>query len=343
VQVNDENDGVPAPRPLAGLTWRPITADDIDAWLLLEQELEKADELSEHYSAEDLHDELFDGSWKDPVRDSLLGVDAEGVPRAFGCVDVRPGDTRSVRAFCWGGVHPDYRRRGVGAAVLAWQVARGTQKIAEQGKSAPGVLLSYCGDEAVDRKALLTDAGFTPARWYLDMTRPLRGDGAAPLPEVVLDAGLRLVPYDRDDRALDEKVRLAHNEAFAGNWGSEPRSREDWERATTGGRNFRPDWSFVVLDGDEVAGYTLTSAYEQDWAAQGYTSGWTDLLGVRPAWRRRGIAPALLAAAMRAIADSGIDRAELNVDSENGDGALGLYQRLGYEVVHREIAWAKHV
>ncbi len=34
---------------------------------------------------------------------------------------------------------------------------------------------------------------------------------------------------------------------------------------------------------------------------------------------------------MRAIADSGIDR------------ALGLYQRLGYEVVHREIAWAKHV
>jgi hypothetical protein len=48
---------VPAPQPLAGLTWRPITADDIDAWFLLEQELEKADELPEHYSAEDLHDE----------------------------------------------------------------------------------------------------------------------------------------------------------------------------------------------------------------------------------------------------------------------------------------------
>ncbi len=72
------------------------------------------------------------------------------------------------------------------------------------------------------------------------MTRPLHGDGAVPVPQVVLDSGLRLVTYDRDDRELDEKVRLAHNEAFAGNWGSEPRSREDWEKATTDGRNFRP-------------------------------------------------------------------------------------------------------
>jgi ribosomal protein S18 acetylase RimI-like enzyme len=191
---------------------------------------------------------------------------------------------------------------------------------------------------------MLRRNGFSSVRWYIEMTRRLVGDGSQPIPEVELAAGLRVVPFDRE---LDEQVRLAHNEAFADHWGSEPRSAEDWQRATTGGRNFRPDWSFLVLadsdGGQEVAGYTLASAYEQDWEAQGYTAGWTDLLGVRPAWRGRRLAPALLAASMQAMLDSGMERAELGVDSENASGALGLYGGLGYAATRREVAWAKAV
>jgi ribosomal protein S18 acetylase RimI-like enzyme len=285
-----------------GLTWRPISEADLPAWHELVAAIEAADDPAERNTLDDLRDYLLDGSWKDPAADSLIGLDDDGVPRAFGHVEVRPGDVRSVRAFCWGGVHPQ------------WVTTEER--------------LTGC-------TTLLEGAGFRPVRWYIDMSRPLDG---VPVPEVPLDDGLRLVAFDP---SLDERVRLAHNESFAEHWGSEPRTVEDWQRWTTGHRNFRADWSFVVLDGDEVAGYTLASAYEQDWAAQGYTSGWTDLLGVRPAWRGRRLAPALLTASMRAFAGSGMDRADIGVDSENASGALQLYTRLGYVEQRRGVMYAK--
>ena len=55
-------------------------------------------------------------------------------------------------------------------------------------------------------------------RYFNEMHRPL----AAPLPEVVLDPGLELVTMEP---GLSEAVRLAHNQAFADHWGSEPRTR----------------------------------------------------------------------------------------------------------------------
>lgn len=173
-------------------------------------------------------------------------------------------------------------------------------------------------------------------RVFLELTRPLE----EPVPPVAVQDGLRLVPYDPP---LGERVRLAHNEAFAEHWNSEPRSREDWERRSVGGRYFRPKWSFVVLDGAEVAGYSLTSAYEPDWEPQGYTSGWTDVLGVRHAWRRRGVATALLAATMHRLREDGIDRADLGVDLDNASRALDLYTALGYRESRRQYAYGKDV
>ncbi|GMA31460.1 GNAT family N-acetyltransferase [Litorihabitans aurantiacus] len=80
-----------------------------------------------------------------------------------------------------------------------------------------------------------------------------------------------------------------------------------------------------------IAGYLISGRYEQDWDALGYTVGYTDLLGVRKEWRGRRVATALLGAAMRAYAASGIQYAGLGVDTDNPTGAFGLYERLGYE------------
>jgi mycothiol synthase len=321
-----------------GLSWRPIDETDIPAWYELVHAIEHADDLLERYTADDLRDELLDGPWKDPAADSLIVVDERGIPRAFGHVEVRPGDTRTVRAFCWGGVHPQWRRRGIGRKLLAWQEARGRDKIRAADKGVPARILLFAEEGLEDRKRLAARTGFSPVRGYVDMSRPL--DDAHPVPEPALADGLRLVPYQP---GLSEPVRLAHNECFAEHWGSEPRSPEDWARTAVGGRTFRPDWSFVVLDGDEVAGYTLAAAYEQDWEAQGYTAGWTESLGVLPKWRRRGLAPVLLAASMRAFAESGMQCADIGVDSENASGAMDLYARLGYVPGRRTVAFAKDV
>ncbi|WP_203691986.1 GNAT family N-acetyltransferase, partial [Streptomyces sp. SID12488] len=125
------------------------------------------------------------------------------------------------------------------------------------------------------------------------MRRPL--DVA--LPDVPDVDGLRVVPWAPE---LDDAVRVAHNEVFADHWGSEPRTPEQWARSKA---MFAPTWSFVALDdAGEVVGYAVSGRYEEDWPAAGYPSGYTELLGVRRAWRGRRVAVALLTAVMRAYA-----------------------------------------
>jgi ribosomal protein S18 acetylase RimI-like enzyme len=107
----------------------------------------------------------------------------------------------------------------------------------------------------------------------------------------------------------------------------------------------RPDLSGVVLDRDTgtVAGYQLASHDPGVAATRGFTEGYTDLLGVRRDYRGRGIARALLADAMRRFAAAGLDKASLDVDSENPTGALSLYIRMGYSAVNQSMAWDKEL
>lgn len=308
-----------------GLSWRALARDDVPALARLVAAIESADEAPYRTAAEELA-EHFDDTGLDPAVDTLGGWDADGVLRAWAAVDQPVGDTRVVRAFLSGGVDPSWRGQGIGRQVLAWSQARGRQRIVATGKELPARLGVYVDDTAASTIALLVAAGLTPIRYYSEMRRSLEGD----LPVTAPADGVRVVPWSSD---LEEPARLAHNEAFADHWGSEPRTPEQWFE---GRAMFAPDWSFVAVDDatGEVAGYLRSGRFEQDWPIAGYTSGYTELLGVRRAWRGHGVASALLLAAMRAYRADGMQYAELGVDTENPSGAHGLYARLGYEVFH---------
>ena len=62
---------------------------------------------------------------------------------------------------------------------------------------------------------------------------------------------------------------------------------------------------------------------------------------MRPAWRRRGIARALLAASMRSYAEAGLDAAGLGVDTENPTGAYGLYAEMGFVATNTTVMYAR--
>lgn len=339
------------PAPNLGLTWKPITLDDIDDWLVLVQAIEAADRPSERYDRDDLVEELTEGSHRDPARHTLLGRDTGGVARAFGHLNPLPGALLH-RVHLWGGVHPQCRGRGIGRELLRWQTERANELVAEKQQSAgpaaqplPWRIAVSHQERLTDRNALCEAAGYTAIRWFHDMVRPLTGPGATPVPELVVPGGLEVAPWTGE---LDEAVRRAHNESFAGHWGSQPRSEEAWHNWTVGHRTFRRHWSHLVLDRTvqdadglpEVAGYVVSHTYPQDWEAQGYSLGWIALLGVRPGWRSRGLAPALLAAAMRSYAAEGIEAAGLDVDTGNTSGALDLYTGMGFRVEHTSVAWA---
>lgn len=314
------------------LLWRPATAGDVPAWQRLVHRIERHDATAQRLRRQELHDLLLVGSWKRPQQESVLGLDRDGEPRAFGHVARRAGPERRRRVFCWGGVDPALRRRGIGAAVLAWQ-ERVARVVAAGAPGEDGDVLRVHGeaeDEALRR--LVLAAGFRSARTYLVMARELM---TAPLDGAV-GGPVQPIPYRPHDA---ETVRRLHNEAFAAHWGSEPRSREEWERRTTGSSRFRPEWSRLMLAGEHVVGYAVCSRAPA--SDGGPCTGVIDALGVLPHWRGTGVARALLADVLRTMHRDGVRRAVLDVDAENTTGARRLYDGLGFVEQRRRVAYVK--
>jgi mycothiol synthase len=307
------------------LRWRSIRVEDAAAWRELLAAVEAVDRTGEHFDVDDLLEELTDPDL-DAERDTVAAFDGDRMV-AYGLVRGGGGEGSGVdRQYAEGCVHPDHRRAGLGAEVLRRNLERARQRH-ERYPELPGELLVRVHDANLGTAALLTGAGLEPVRWFYDMQQDLTAAAPAALPDGLRLAG-GLDPALEPDR--DEKLRLAHNEAFTDHWGSSPRSAVSWKQWFTGSRCYRPDLSFALLDGDEVAGYLLSYVYEADCAAKGVREVWIGQLGTRRPWRGRGVGTALLTHAMCAYVEAGFERAALGVDTANPTGALGLYQRVGF-------------
>lgn len=310
-----------------GLTWRGVGAEDAAQLHTLVEALEDADRMPYRSTPTETRERL-DELGAASALNVLGGYDHAGIMRAFGLVRYAPDDEQSVRVFLDGGVHPDYRRQGIGTALLDWELARARQLLAGVDRPVPARIVANVEETTPDAVPMLAARGFEARRWYFDLRRDLQ----LPLPEISLARNLETVPWTAD---LDEQVRLAHNESFSAHWASEPMSAERWEAERA---FFAPEWSFLVLDRTSdrarVVGYLLSGRYEQDWPCQGWSEGYIDMLGVRPDWRNRQIATALVVRAMRAYAAAGIDYASVGLDTAQPDPNYGLFTALDFEAIH---------
>ncbi|MGH3680733.1 MAG: GNAT family N-acetyltransferase, partial [Natronosporangium sp.] len=97
---------------------------------------------------------------------------------------------------------------------------------------------------------------------------------------------------------------------------------------------FVPELSPLALAGDELAGYLLSY---QDVDPDRFYIG---QVGVRPGWRRQGLAGALLVRMLSAAGQAGRPWVWLRVDTESSTGAVGVYQRAGFTVESRSVTYA---
>ncbi len=299
--------------------WRPAVIDDVDSvWRLL-QAVDSADHPNYLATREEVEEE-FGYSFVDLTVDSILGLTADGVPVAVGYVVMPPLQETLVRSFLNGGVHPDFRGRGIGRELLAWQLARAEQQLAASEKALPAWILTYADARAPQSERLFRHAGF-------------ERDLADPIGLVDAAEPVRIVPFT--DK-LSVKTLAARTDSFRDHWASQPMSDEQWQ-AWLGG-TFRPDISFLAVadggdddpDGEEVVGFVLCQVNEDDWATQGFTGAYIGMVGTTRAHRGKRIAPALLSRTLAACAARGWQKVTLDVDAENPSGALGLYTRMGF-------------
>lgn len=315
----------------AGHRARPLRADDAPAVAALLVAAEPLDDSGEFPDADDVADD-WAGWGVDPARDGLAVHGPDGALTGFAVVFAGASFRDVFRINLDGRVQPEHRGRGLGSALLDWELARAGEVHAERHPEAPALLVARALATQPELERLLARRGMVAERWFHSMERQLTGlPGPEPVP------GVQLVPFTWD---RDEEVRQAHNAAFTQHHGSSERDAASWQALFTGQRGFRPDLSVLALADGAVQGYVLAYVYESDTRARGYREVVLGQIGVLPAVRGRGIAAATILESLRTSAADGCRTSGLDVDSENVTGALRLYERLGFETVRTRVAWS---
>lgn len=318
------------PVPTAGLTFRPATTDDTGGMLAVSVAAAAVDDPRSRPSTADI-ERTLSTEGLDVARDTLVGVDAEGHVQAYGIVIDIPSRVTAARAVLEGAVHPEVRGRGIGRRVLAWQVGRARQRLAQLDVDLPATL-DVGGPEGSSVLRLAARSGFAPVRTWLDMELVFDDGPREALP--VPPEGLVVRSATEDDI---EPLRAAKNDAFRDHWGSQPMVASDWRGFLTSAKS-RLDLSRVVVDGTgAVLAFAIVEVEPSAFEARGHGFGYVHWVGVVRGARGRGLAPLVLGAALDAIRADGLAAAVLDVDAENPSGAGRIYERLGF------VAGAVHV
>lgn len=315
--------------------WRAASIADVDAIHATQRLMDAVDHPTWTTPREEIVED-FESSHIDPARDSLIALAPDGTVIAWAVTALSPGQETRVQSYTFGGVHPAWRGRGIGRELFRWQVERSAQQLASSPLTLPGWTVAYQEEGNDDAARLMTRFGLRLERYFTSMERIL----ADPIPTVDPPAGVRIVPFSHE---LAEATRLARNDAFRDHWGSQPTVSERWQ-TFVGGESFRADLSWLAVEpdgegGTRVVAFALSSVNEDDWAVQGFSSGYVALIGVVRDRRGRKLAPACISALLSSYERAGLERAVLDVDTESPTGADSLYAGMGFTPTTRSLAF----
>ncbi len=228
-------------------------------------------------------------------------------------------------------VHPELTGRGVGTRLLVSLEER-VRELGPEWPDGERIVLETAhlvGDERAPD--LLAGRGFEYVRSFFRMVI----DVAEPQPDPVWPDGVELRPLepDRDGPLL----YAAEIEAFSHEWDYVTLDYDAWRKRAFGPSGFDPALVPVVWARDEVV------ALSRNYAKRNGNWGFVGTLGVRPAWRRRGLGLALLRESFRRFRETGETTVALGVDVENPTGATRLYERAGMHVLWQADVWQKEL
>lgn len=187
------------------------------------------------------------------------------------------------------------------------------------------------GDDEILREAVEAD-GWEPVRHSYQMRIELADD----LPEPRWPEGITARTMQPGE---EQRIYEANNEAFADDWHFRSQPFERWSSDAFGRENFDRTLVWVAEEDGELVGFSANSWH----FSEDPEFGWIGILGVRPRWRRRGLATALLYQSFRDFRRRGATRVGLGVDAQNTTGAVRLYERVGMHVARRNDTYEKRL
>jgi ribosomal protein S18 acetylase RimI-like enzyme len=235
--------------------------------------------------------------------------------------------------FSFGFLLPEWRRKGIGTAVLKYNQRRLMEIASDHPHDGERFFQSAATDSAVEMIRLLQKDGYVAVSHGAEMVRPDLED----IPDVVLPDGIEVRPVREEDmQALYE----AEVEAFRDHWGFSEgtmQSLEEWKNEP----GYDPSLWKVAWQGDQVVGMVRGFINPLENEKYHRKRGWTEHISVRRPWRRMGVARALINLSLQALKERGMEEAALGVHVENPNGAFALYESCGFRVVLMDTEYRK--
>ena len=332
---------VPYMPAVPGLRFRRFQGeDDYPRMLAVIQGSKLTDQVERSDTLEDITRNYAHLTNSDPYEDMIF-AEVNGEVVGYGRVEWRLNDQGQWLGFHLAFLHPEWRRLGIGSAMLRYeelrlrQIAGRLQSEGVIGPENPRYFETFVFDTETGRDALLKREGYSPARVEHFMRRPLSEPiDIPPMPE-----GLEVRQVSR---AQARAVWDAATEAFRDHWNFVEPSEQEYQGFVEG-RTFDPSLWMVAWDGEQVAGSVQNFVDEEENREYGRRRGYTEGISVRRAYRKRGLATALLSRSLQMFKDMGMEEAALGVDSQNLSGAFRLYERVGFRVYKRITLYRKPI
>lgn len=232
-----------------------------------------------------------------------------------------------------GFVLPAFKKRGIGLALIRHSESILREIATEHPADAPKTFQVFLESKQTDLIQLLEQQGYSPVRYFYTMLRP----DLENIPNMPLPQGIETRPVKPEHMRA---IWGASVDAFSEHWGETKHSDDEFELWLK--RPFiQPEFWQIAWEGDRIISLVLNSVDEDDNTAYNRKRGFTEDIGTLKEYRGRGIAQALITRGLRQFHDLGFTEAALDVDTENGTGALKLYEKLGYRPIRTFIAYRK--
>lgn len=237
-----------------------------------------------------------------------------------------PGETEVMLLYY---VHPDFAGTGLDAALLALGEQHAPDRAATADPSQTVDLLTAFYGSETDAHRLVEANGYRVVRHFYRMEIAFD----APPPPVPYLPGITIRPYDPDRDEVGQYEAL--EESFEDHWRHHRASLDEWRTAKIETERYDPAlWVVAEADGQIVGGAVCTVIAGVPWVR---------MLGVRRAWRQRGIARAVLLAVFNTFYARGDRRVGLGVDASSPTGATRLYENAGMRVTDQRVVYVKPI
>lgn len=259
--------------------------------------------------------------------------------RLVAYIEVWDIENPPIRPTIWGCVHPDFEGQGIGNYLMSWAENRAREAIKRCPPTARVLYQCGCDADKTGTQELFVRMGMHYIRDSVDMDISLTS--APTIPSISDDYLIRPYQHPNDFR----EAIIANETAFEDHYGYVKQPLEDhlqnWERFINSDPNYDPSLWFVAIEkaNQKIVGVAISRSRSFSDPDKAYIAS----LGILKAYRRKGLAMALLKSSFLAFWNHGIMNINLSTDGSSLTGATHLYEKAGMHISRRVMMYEKEL